>query len=420
MYHDPAKQQSVTTWVSQFKDQFSKPAVIIENATVGTMSSADRRVYFIDDLQVPPPLFQPQPDPWGRFPAPGAGIFPAQVQPGVQGNTLRCVSLAAGKLLWSLPTNRSEDEPLKPRNDFRETHFLGAPLPVGGKLYFLNEKKQEIRLVCLDLTKLPAQRRRRTSTPPSPGCSRWARPGRSCCSTTAGASTVPTSPTGMASWSARPTPAPSSAWTCSHTTCCGPTPTPRRRLRPEPFRRVSARSPPGARSVMGGRRRLRLCGTGRSYSPYPTAPSCAVSICATGASSGASNAGRTISTWAGCSRGMWWSSARRRCGPWAWPMASRSGSWRRDCPPAGAWPATTSTTCRCARAAAARGRRSRRSTSSRGASSPTSGPGPTGGPGPSMSPGTWSSPAACSSRSRRPRWSPIRSWKTSSRRSTSA
>src|SRR5207302_833396 len=40
--------------------------------------------------------------------------------------------------------------------DFRETYFLGAPLSLGGKLYFLNEKNQDIRLVCLDTGKLPA------------------------------------------------------------------------------------------------------------------------------------------------------------------------------------------------------------------------------------------------------------------------
>jgi len=154
MHQDPARSQAVSTWVTGFKDNAGKPGVIIENATVGTMSSAGGRVYFIDDLQVPPSLFQ-RPDPWGRFPPPEAGRFPAQVDPGVQGNTLRCTALDSGKLKWSLPATRAEDDEFLPRNDFRHTHFLGAPLPLGGKLYFLNEKSQEIRLVCLDLGRVP-------------------------------------------------------------------------------------------------------------------------------------------------------------------------------------------------------------------------------------------------------------------------
>jgi len=155
MFQDPAKQEPVRTWVNQFKDNFRKPGVIIENSTVGTMSSDGGRVFFIDDLQVPPPLLNQQPDPWGRFPAPGTGVFPAQVNAGVQGNTLRCVAISSGKLLWSLPASKSEEDHFTPRNDFRDTHFLGAPLSLGGKLYFLNEKSQDIRLVCLDMGRLP-------------------------------------------------------------------------------------------------------------------------------------------------------------------------------------------------------------------------------------------------------------------------
>ena len=131
MYHDPAKQQAASNWVAQFKDQFGKPAVLIENSTVGTMSSDGGRVFFIDDLQVPPPLFQPQPDQFGRWQQPGTGVFPAQVNSGVQGNTLRCVAISSGKLLWSLPASRSDDARFTPRNDFRDTHFLGAPAGPG-------------------------------------------------------------------------------------------------------------------------------------------------------------------------------------------------------------------------------------------------------------------------------------------------
>src|SRR5207253_3783579 len=115
------------------------------------------RVYCIDDLAVPPHFGQQNWDRWGGMPPPGAGGgFPAAVNAGVQGNRLQAIAIASGKLLWSLPPSHSQEEDrFTAKNDFRDSHFLGAPLCLGGKLYFLNEKNQEIRLICLDTGKLP-------------------------------------------------------------------------------------------------------------------------------------------------------------------------------------------------------------------------------------------------------------------------
>jgi outer membrane protein assembly factor BamB/tetratricopeptide (TPR) repeat protein len=161
MLRDPQKQQSVTTWVTQFKDQFNKPGVLLENSTIGTMSADAGRVYFIDDLAVPPPS-QQQFDPrFGGFPNPGAGqaAFPPAIDAGVRGNRLMCVDISGGKLLWQLPETPPPDEATPPnfKHDFRDSYFPGPPLCLGGKLYFLNEKNQEIRLVCFDPGKLPAR-----------------------------------------------------------------------------------------------------------------------------------------------------------------------------------------------------------------------------------------------------------------------
>jgi outer membrane protein assembly factor BamB/tetratricopeptide (TPR) repeat protein len=160
MHKDGQKQQSLNLWVGQFKDSSNRPNVLIENSTVGTLSTDGKCVYFIDDLQVPP-FHAPQIDRWGGAPPPGTGIPGVNpfVSPGIHANTLDAVTIASGKLQWVLggPIVASgEDDVPKRKHDFRNSHFLGAPLPLDGKLYFLNEKDQEIRLVCLDASKLPA------------------------------------------------------------------------------------------------------------------------------------------------------------------------------------------------------------------------------------------------------------------------
>jgi outer membrane protein assembly factor BamB/tetratricopeptide (TPR) repeat protein len=148
-------QQYLQQWVMYF-NQATKPGVILENSTISTLSSDGGRVYCIDDLAVPPPPQQQFDARWGGMQPPGAGSYPAAVNHGVQGNRLNAIAIASGKLLWSLPPTRpQDDDSFVPKHDFRDSHFLGAPLCLGGKLYILNEKNQEIRLICLDTAKLP-------------------------------------------------------------------------------------------------------------------------------------------------------------------------------------------------------------------------------------------------------------------------
>jgi outer membrane protein assembly factor BamB/tetratricopeptide (TPR) repeat protein len=145
---------TVQQWVQQFT-QAGKSGVLIENLTIGTMSSDGAYIYCIDDLAVPPHV-QQNFDRWGGMPPPGAGGLPAAVSAAARGNRLQAISVQVGKLQWTLPALHGSDaDGFRPKSDFRDSHFLGAPLPVGGKLYFLNEKEQEIRLVCLDTGKLP-------------------------------------------------------------------------------------------------------------------------------------------------------------------------------------------------------------------------------------------------------------------------
>ncbi len=149
MLRDGQTAPSLTGWVSQFKDTLNRPGVLIENATIGTLSSDGKRVYLIDDLQVPP-LADPQAE------RPDSSGVNKWVKPGVDANKLQAINLASGKMYWELGGAGTGDDG-KPKHDFRDSYFLGAPLPLDSKLYFLNEKDQEIRLVCLDTGKLAAR-----------------------------------------------------------------------------------------------------------------------------------------------------------------------------------------------------------------------------------------------------------------------
>ncbi|HEX5271826.1 MAG TPA: PQQ-binding-like beta-propeller repeat protein, partial [Gemmataceae bacterium] len=154
---DGQKQAYVTNWINSFRSAH-KPTVLIENSTVGTLSSDGTRVYYIDDLQVPPFFQQMINQPWGGGIQPGMGAnVSAALKPGVDANELVAVHISSGRRLWALGgVRKSEEEsPAGLKHDFHDSYFLGAPLCLGGKLYFLNEKKEEIRLVCLDTAKLP-------------------------------------------------------------------------------------------------------------------------------------------------------------------------------------------------------------------------------------------------------------------------
>ncbi len=127
--------------------------VLYENSTLGTLSTDHQYVYAIDDLAVPPPFG------YNANPYIYQQNNMGDVKKYVTQNTLMAFSIEkGGKLEWDLG---GADDPL-----FAESHFLGAPISVGGKLYVLNEKnppnntlggESEIRLVCIDPTKKTPQ-----------------------------------------------------------------------------------------------------------------------------------------------------------------------------------------------------------------------------------------------------------------------
>jgi outer membrane protein assembly factor BamB len=128
-------------WVDPYYTS-SNPNLFWENSTLGTLSTDGAYVYAIDDLALPPhPTFIMTNGMNGGFQ--GGQMNFGRLQDAVYHSVLRAFELETnGKLVWQLG-GRGE-------GPFDDAYFLGAPLPLAGKLYFLMEKNQEIKLVCLD------------------------------------------------------------------------------------------------------------------------------------------------------------------------------------------------------------------------------------------------------------------------------
>jgi outer membrane protein assembly factor BamB len=146
---ESGKVNALNTWLEYYKQQY--PQIVFENSTVGTVSTDGQFVYVVEDLAVPPP---PQMNPNNGMVFPGGmngnhGNYPADVQEAINHSRLQAFSLARnGALSWEL--GGEEKELLS------DCYFLGPPLPLGGKLYLLVDKQQELRLICLDPAVLAA------------------------------------------------------------------------------------------------------------------------------------------------------------------------------------------------------------------------------------------------------------------------
>jgi outer membrane protein assembly factor BamB len=123
-------------WLVQPSYQGEALHLPIENSALGCLSTDGARVYAIEDLAVPPPPEITLP---AQFGLPPPGGHPRLIQ-ALHGNRLRALDLDTGALAWEQGG----------RGDLQGNFFLGAPLPVDGRLYALVEKDGEIRLTCLD------------------------------------------------------------------------------------------------------------------------------------------------------------------------------------------------------------------------------------------------------------------------------
>lgn len=139
---------TLENWLTQFFNLPGFSSLVYENTLLGTLSTDHRYVYAVDDLAVPTPANMFQPYVWN------AGQVSSEVKPLVMGNTLYAYDLEYGLCKWRLGG---------PSGPFADSHFLGAPIAVGGKLYVLNEKNlgtsnpngdSTLRLVCIDPYKM--------------------------------------------------------------------------------------------------------------------------------------------------------------------------------------------------------------------------------------------------------------------------
>ncbi|MCI0462193.1 MAG: hypothetical protein L0Z62_35015 [Gemmataceae bacterium] len=136
----PNMRGTLDVWLRQVYHPSGFVNLVYENSTAGTLSTDHRLVFAVDDLAVPAPP---------RYLAPQFWNSPQvhdEVKPLVKGNSLQAFELDSGRIAFRLPRDSKVHDPV-----FSESHFLGTPLNIGGKLYVLNEKNDgELRLFCID------------------------------------------------------------------------------------------------------------------------------------------------------------------------------------------------------------------------------------------------------------------------------
>jgi outer membrane protein assembly factor BamB len=138
---DPNRKTDIGQWMQLYK-QMSSQNIIFENTMIGTLSTDNIRAYAVDDLAVPPHPTVTQGNPWGGW-GNGTGLS-AAMSDLANRSQLVAIDLETGKLVWQ------HGDPQHDQTDLAGCYFLGAPLPLGGRLYVLIEKNAELRLVCLD------------------------------------------------------------------------------------------------------------------------------------------------------------------------------------------------------------------------------------------------------------------------------
>ena len=155
MVRDGGPRSQMDTQWKNFYMQQGPLGIFFENGLNGSLSHDGTLVYFVDDIAVPPHPqhqmqfgFNGQPMMFGQF-----------FQDMVFHNKLYAVNLETGKLIWKAGGRNTvkksapvpgEEEKETAQSLLADAYFLGAPLPLGGKLYVVIEKEKELRLVCLD------------------------------------------------------------------------------------------------------------------------------------------------------------------------------------------------------------------------------------------------------------------------------
>jgi outer membrane protein assembly factor BamB len=120
-----------------------RPNILLENSTVGTLSTDGTYVFAVEDLAVPPGNVNPY-----MYDQQGRGMtYGDDLNDAVSASQLQAFELGTGKLKWQVGGKAKKDEK---KDELADSYFLGAPLPLGGKLFVLVEKQQDLRLATLD------------------------------------------------------------------------------------------------------------------------------------------------------------------------------------------------------------------------------------------------------------------------------
>lgn len=137
-----SQKTTIQNWLSQYVTSRTQPEILFSNSVVGTLSSDAQRVFTVVDFEVPPPsnLSGGRAGPFGTT----SGNFGPDINEALLHNRTEAYSLATGKLLWVAGGRGAAV------GELADSHFLGVPLPIGDRLYQLNEKQQELRLAVLD------------------------------------------------------------------------------------------------------------------------------------------------------------------------------------------------------------------------------------------------------------------------------
>jgi RNA polymerase sigma factor (sigma-70 family) len=131
---DPNKKSYFDQWNQVYRQK--GPPVILQNSAIGALTSDNERMFLIDDLLLPPP-----PEQIEQVLGKKIGSF-GTLGEAVSRNTLSAYSVVSGKLVWQYGRFDKDSE-------LSSSFFLGPPLSLAGKLYLLNEKDGQLRLVCL-------------------------------------------------------------------------------------------------------------------------------------------------------------------------------------------------------------------------------------------------------------------------------
>ena len=139
---DDQRKWQFRRWLGMYRGQPSLPD---ENALLGTLSSDGRHVFAVEDLPVPP-----HPQDLTDMQQ-GVKHWFSTAEENLYHNRLRAVDARTGAYRWEVGAwQRPGDAPPPGPAEYVDAFFLGAPLPVGRRLFALTERRQELNLLCID------------------------------------------------------------------------------------------------------------------------------------------------------------------------------------------------------------------------------------------------------------------------------